>query len=143
MSVEKWRIAHEGIRFPDEGLQTMLPFPSLAINDYVHYLESRGAGADVVSFVKDVARELVWLYDNWAKEQFNQEGVKLMDDLIRNIPKGDPNADFLFRWIRDYRAAHNLNWPDLKAQSAWEEAMRKPVETVGMNGGGGLVGGDL
>lgn len=132
MSIDKWREAHPEIAFPDDALQTMLPFPSLAINDYIHFVESRGDGADVVSFIKGVARELTWLYDNWAKEQFNRDGVKLMDDLMRNVPKGEAYSDFLFRFIRDYRDAHNLNWADPKKQSAWEEAMRQVPEKVVM-----------
>jgi hypothetical protein len=132
LSIEKWREAHPGVIFPDNALQTMLPFPSLAINDYIHFVESRGDGADVVSFLKGVARELTWLYDNWAKEQFNKDGIKLMDDLVRNVPRGEAYSDQFFRFIRDYRDAHNLNWADPKDQSAWEEAMKQPPEQVTM-----------
>src|SRR4029077_8175112 len=126
MSVAKWKEAHPDIVFSDDALKPMVPFPSLAINDYVHYLESRGLGEDVRSFVKDVARELAWTYDNWSKAQRDNDGVRLMDDIVRNIPKGEPFSDFLLRFISDYRAANNLNWANPYDQKAWEVAMRQP-----------------
>jgi hypothetical protein len=132
LSIEKWREAHPTLTFPDHALKTMLPFPSLAINDYIHFLESRGVGADVVSFVKDIGREIVWVYDNWKKEQHTRDGVKLLDDLVRNVPKGELYSDQFFRFIRDYRDAHNLNWAKPADQHAWEEAMMQPTEKVTM-----------
>lgn len=143
-SVQKWREAHPDIAIGDDALKTMAPFPSLAVTDYIHYLESRGAEPEIVSFVKDICREVWWVYDNWTKEQRDRDGVKLMDDLVRNIPKGEPFTDFLFRFIRDYRAGNNLNWKEPAAQHAWEQAMQKPVEMVGMDAGplaGGFTNG--
>jgi hypothetical protein len=141
-TVAKWREAHPDIAIEDAPLHTMAPFPSLAIVDFIVYQESRGADADVISFLKDVAREISWVYDNWTKEQRDRDGVKLMDDLVRNIPKGEPFSDFLFRFIRDYRDGNNLNWKQPADQHAWEDAMRRPPPRVdgGIGGADGMGG---
>lgn len=106
-SIQKWKEAHPNITIGDGPLATMSPFPSLYANDFITLLQSRGDDPKIVEFVRDIHREMVWVYDNWTKAQRDGAAAKLLADLI-NAAKGGPEYDFVGRFLRDYAQANNI-----------------------------------
>lgn len=117
--VQKWRAAHPDIAITDDALETMAPFASLHANDFAVYMESKGYGAEAVEFVRGIAREMVWTYDNWQKAQRDGDPVKLLTDLL-NAASFGKEYEFTAKFIRDYAAANNIQLTPVKDRAAWE-----------------------
>jgi hypothetical protein len=119
--VKKWKFAHPDFEVDDEALRTMSPFPSLFANDFIAYMQSKGQhGEEVVTFVRDLHRELVWAYSMWAKAQQNADLSGLIADLINNSSHG-AEYQFTAKFLRDYARANNIKLPsDLANDKPWQ-----------------------
>ena len=114
--IAKWRRAHQGISVPDEGLQTVAPFPSLYAKDFAVYLEASGQPREFVRFVEDLNRETIWVYDNWQKAQHDGNPKLLLVDMLNNTTPvggaqgGGPPPDYSMvrKFLRDYAKAHGI-----------------------------------
>lgn len=105
--LKKWREAHKEIEIGDEPLVTMAPFPSLFSNDFLVYLQSKGVDENVATFVRDMHREMVWVYDNWAKAQRDGNASKLLVDIINCT--GGPGYENVRKFLTDYGKANNIS----------------------------------
>jgi hypothetical protein len=102
---EKWRKAYPDISVSDDGLSPFKGrFPSLEVNDFLNYLESRGTDKDVHAFVKLMAQELIWAYCNWTKALRDADSGKLLGDMMN----GAFENEAVKRYITDYAKANNL-----------------------------------
>lgn len=104
--IKKWRLAYPEIDVTEEGLATMAPFPSLFANDLLVYLASKGLDKDALEFVRDMHREMVWVYGNWAKAQRDNNPKLLMLDLLNNATGAEYDATRKF--LMDYAKANNI-----------------------------------
>ena len=104
--ITKWRVAHPDTQIEDNALNSLDDFPSLAVNDFCHYLTSRGTDKDVVDFVQSLGRECAWVYDNWTKAQRDSNPRELLSDLINTADTKEHG--FTRRFLSDYARANNL-----------------------------------
>src|SRR5689334_12323170 len=108
---QKWREAHSGIDIDEQALASAGPFPSLFVNDFAAYLDGKGSEREVVTFVKDMARETAWAYGNWQKALRDSDRGKLLADMLNAASAvGDAAQPYAFvqRFIRDYAAANGI-----------------------------------
>lgn len=127
--VGKFRAAHPGIEVIDAAIATMAPFPSLHANDFIVYIESKGVPPEVVEFVRGIAREMAWTYDNWQKAQRDGNPTRLIEDMIRNAD----GAEYAFteRFLRDYAKANNITLSSTRSdRPAWETLISPAVSVV-------------
>lgn len=119
-NVAKWRVAHPDIEVLELALETMAPFPSLFANDFVAYLQSKGEhGNEVVTFVRDLSRELVWVYGMLVKAQHDGNPGKLLENMLENA-RG-PGYEFTAKFLRDYAKANNIALPsDVAEGPSWQ-----------------------
>lgn len=118
MTIQKWKEAHPEIAIESDALATMAPFPSLYASDFVAYLSSKGEAPNVIEFVRDIGRELVWAYDNWTKAQRDADAEKLLTDILRCAD--GPGYEFTAKFIRDYAKANNIRLGPLdQGQPGW------------------------
>lgn len=117
MSVKKWREAYNNIEIADDALSTMAPFPSLFSNDFIVYLQSKGNPDNVVEFVRDMHREMVWVYGNWAKVQRDSDVRRLLGDMINGAD--GPDYEFTKKFILDYAKANNIALTLPTAEPSW------------------------
>jgi hypothetical protein len=125
--VRNWRKAWPTLQCNDAVLEQAGPFPSLAVMDYIHYLESKGVDAETRRFVKDLAREVFWVYDNWVKAQRDANANELLDNVVASFGPTIPEYSAFCRMIQDYRASHNLLPPGEDTTPQWYD---RKVEQV-------------
>lgn len=127
--VRQWREAHPDIDVSDEGIKPMAPFPSLFANDFAAYLSSKGMGEEIISFVREISREIAWAYGMWAKAQRDGDPAKLLLDLLNNSRHGAEYA-FTHRFLRDYAKANNIRLMDDKDAPAWQTLLEATPEAT-------------
>lgn len=104
-NVAKWRVAHPDIEINDNALETMA-FPSLFANDFIAYLSSKGESDEVITFVRDLSREIVWVYGMLAKAQHDAIPRKLLENMLEN--SRGPGYEFTHKFLNDYAKANNI-----------------------------------
>ena len=126
--ISRWREAHHHIEITDEALSSMAPFPSLFANEMVAYLQGKAASTEIVEFVRDLSREIVWVYCNWQKAQRDADPAKLLTDLLNNARNG-AEYDFTTRFLRDYARANNIALPnqDTAGSPSWLSGVQSTV----------------
>ena len=119
--VRKWKEAHPDLEIENDALKTMSPFPSLFANDFIAYMQSKGDhGDEVISFVRDLSRELVWAYSMWSKMQRDADQSLLISDLINNASHG-AEYQFTAKFLRDYARANNIQLPsEIANDKPWQ-----------------------
>lgn len=133
--VVKWRDAHRNIEIHNEALATMAPFASLYAGDFVTFLEAKGADQTVTSFLRSIAAELAWTYDNWAKAQHAGDAQKLLNDMINNCSGGNASTYAPIRkFIIDYAGANGIALRDDVKPPQWMDAL--PGDAALAGGGG-------
>ena len=134
--IAKWRLAHQNplgqnIYVPEEALASVAPFPSLYATDFVVYLEGKGIDAQVVQYVRDLARETLWAYDNWAKAQRDADTGTLVGDMLNNCTKEDSFYAPIRKFLVDYARANGIKMsmdaPDLPMWMAGATEVAAPV----------------
>lgn len=128
--IKQWRLAHSEIDVPDAGLQTMAPFPSLYASDFLVYLESQNTAPEVARFVRDIAREMEWVYGCWQKAQHDGDPKRFMASLLNGVNGGgEANAYYepIRKYLVDYASANGINTTTDQGSSPWLEALGKPV----------------
>lgn len=148
--VNRWRTAYGprppekpfGIVMEESLLMTAgLPFASLFANDFLVWLENKGTMPEVIEFVRDIHREMVWAYDNWAKAQHQGDATRLMIDLMNTArgggspPGARPDQDGsaqsatfyspIQKFLRDYADANGL-LPKGKDSNSWMALLKEP-----------------
>ena len=130
---QKWREAHPSLFVCDEGLKQAGPFPSLSASDYLVFLESKGTDPEVVRFVRDMQRELVWVYDNWKRADLQAKPAELLDNLLASFNSTMPEYTALCNMVRDYRKSHNIDPDPSENLPEWaRHAMETQVPHVDM-----------
>lgn len=106
--IKQWKEAHPEIEIVDEAqIAPMAPFPSLYANDLIAYISGRpDVPEEVTRFVKDISREMVWVYDNWQQAQIANDPGKLLSSIINDC--FGPEYEFTKRVIADYAKSHNI-----------------------------------
>lgn len=137
--VKQWKAAHPDIEITEEALNSVAPFPSLFANDLAVYLESKGQNEDVVQFVRDLNREIVWVYGNWTKAQRDQDAQRLLLDLYNTVRQG-AEYELTRKFLTDYAKANNIKLLTTADQGApaWLADMQSmaPAHPAYNNGGG-------
>lgn len=125
----KWRKAHQHpdghyIDVPEAGLATVAPFPSLYASDFAVFLESSGAAAQIVDFVRSISREMDWVYGGWAKAQHDGQPAKLLEAMLNDCSGGDAYYEPIKKFLTDYAKAHGISLRgDAAASPAWRGAL--------------------
>lgn len=117
--VAMWRKAHQNIEVPEAALVTAGPFPSLYANDFCVYLQSRGAEEQIATYVRDLGREIAWVYGNWQQASRNADRGALLADMMVNasaVGEAAHQYDFVRRFIQDYAAANGIRLPNLGSE---------------------------
>src|SRR3990167_3040826 len=121
--VAQWRGAHPEIEIKEEALLTMAPFASLYANDFLVYAEKKDLPPEAVQFLQDIARELVWAYDNWQKAQRDADQGRLFKDILNNARQGGGDDSPLYaqvsKFLKDYANANNIAI-DARELTSWE-----------------------
>ena len=130
---QKWREAHPSLFVVDEALKQAGPFPSLSASDYLVFLESKGVDPEIVRFVKDMQRELIWVYDNWKRADLQAKPADLLNDLLASFNSTIPEYSALCNMVRDYRKSHNIDPDPAENLPEWaRQAMETqvPIEVM-------------
>lgn len=134
--VAAWRGAHQEIEITEEALLSVAPFPSLHASDFAVFCESKKVHPAVVQFVKDLNKEISWVYSLIAKAQRDANPTKLLIDILDNARQGGgeatPQYALLTQFLRDYAKANNIGINESAAPS-WVQAFEEitgPVGTV-------------
>jgi hypothetical protein len=121
--IRKWRVAHGGIQIDEASLAVAGPFPSLFVTEFTAYLEGKGADAEIVAYIRDMGREMAWVYGNWYKAQRDANPAALLRDMYDNAsPVGEASTAYasVQRFIADYAQANNIPLTSETAGSPWE-----------------------
>lgn len=131
VNVAKWRVAHPDIVIHDAALETMAPFPSLFATDFVAYLDSKGEhGKEVITFVRDLGRELVWVYGMLVKAQHDGDPGKFLDAILATA--SGPGYEFTRKFLRDYAGANNVALPSGEGEGpSWQNIEWQPTAPAG------------
>lgn len=124
--IQKWREAHKAIELDDVVIAAAGPFPSLHVNDFAVYLESKGGDAAVLDFVRGLGRETAWAYDGWKRAVRDSVAGAILADMLNNataIGEAASHYDFVRRFIQDYAKAngHKIDAPPQPGE-AWADA---------------------
>lgn len=145
--IAKWREAHQNpkgqnIYVPEEGLATVAPFPSLYASDFLVYLEAKGTDPQVVSFVRELSREMEWTYGGWAKAQNDGDPGKLLDSMLNEATSvADADYTFVRRFLTDYAKAHGIRLSsEAAAAPPWMMALEPGPAQVAQGTGQGSIG---
>src|SRR4029078_2162722 len=107
------------------------PFPSLSASDYLVFLESKGVDPEIVRFVRDMQRELIWVYDNWKRADLQARPAELLNNLLASFNSTNPEYSALCTMVRDYRKSHNIDPdPDENLPEWARHAMENQVTIV-------------
>lgn len=129
--IQKWREAYPHLQLDEAALTTAGPFPSLFVNDFSVYLESKGAASEVIQFVRDLARETVWVYGAWSAATRNNRPGALLADIInaaRSPSGGGGHYDFVVRFLADYARANGIPIEGPSEPAGWESALTEMAD---------------
>jgi hypothetical protein len=104
---QKWREAHPQLSMPEEALETIGSFPSLRLMDFIQAQEALGEDQKLIGFLKDLHREINWVYGNWQKVAQQADPNRLMGALMKEAES--PGWGEIRKFLTDYAKANNVN----------------------------------